>query len=253
MTDKPDHQRTGFQQDAVAGGLGRRIGCVRSLFQVARPLMVDGGGWDREHGYSRKHGEKRDEKKNGALGKGVANGARHERDDDVAGMVEGEISPHAPGQLFPGIEPQGQGRYGRPENVAGDCKEAIGYRHGPETRHDEYRRGSYCQHDERQNDEASLGVGFVDGRADRRLEREAEQAADCRHQADLRLAPMLLGDHEDVEVRPERPVDVGEQKIEGVEGDGTEAGFGRPNVRRGGVHDNFIHDPPSSTSLQGKT
>jgi hypothetical protein len=37
---------------------------------------------------------------------------------------------------------------------------------------------------------------------------------------------MLIRDQEDVEVRPKRPPDVGEQKIEGVEGGGTKAGFG---------------------------
>jgi hypothetical protein len=52
---------------------------------------------------------------------------------------------------------------------------------------------------------------------DRRLHREAEQTADGRHQADFRLAPMLLGDQEDVQVRAERPADIGEQEICGVE------------------------------------
>lgn len=54
--------------------------------------------------------------------------------------------------MFPGVEPEGQGRDRRPENVAGDCNEAVGYHHRPETRRGEYRRGSYRQNGERQND-----------------------------------------------------------------------------------------------------
>jgi hypothetical protein len=77
-------------------------------------------------------------------------------------------------------------------------------------------RGSYRQHDKRQDDQASLGAGLVDRGADRRLDREAKQTADGRHQADFRLAPVLLGDQEDVQVRPERPPDIGKQEIDGI-------------------------------------
>ena len=40
-----------------------------------------------------------------------------------------------------------------------------------------------------------------------------EQAADGRGVPDRGLAPVSLGDQEDVQVRPERPADIGEQKI----------------------------------------
>ena len=73
------------------------------------------------------------------------------------------------------------------------------------------------QHGERQDDRASLGAGLVDRGADRRLDGEPEQAADGRHQSDFGLAPMLLGDQEDIEIRPERTAHVGEQEIDGVE------------------------------------
>jgi len=60
-------------------------------------------------------------------------------------------------------------------------------------------------------------VGIVDRRSDRRLDQQAEQTADGRHQADLGLAPVLPGDLEDVQVGPERPTHIGEQEIDGVE------------------------------------
>ena len=60
-------------------------------------------------------------------------------------------------------------------------------------------------------------MGLVDRGADRRLDGESEQAADRRHQADLGLAPMLLGDQEHVEIGSEGAADVGEQEIDGVE------------------------------------
>ncbi len=71
----------------------------------------------------------------------------------------------------------------------------------------------------------SLGVGFVDRRADRRLDGEAEQTADGRHQADLGLAPVQLSDEEHVQIGPERAADIGEQEIDGVE-------RARPEARR---------------------
>ena len=203
--------------------------------------MIYGGGGDGEHGDSRENGEDRDHEKNGALGKGVADRARRQGDGDVAGMVEGGIAPQAPRQLFPGVETKGQGRDRWTENVAGDRDQAVGCHHRPETRRGEYRRGAYRQNGKRQNDEFSLGARCVDRGADWRLERKTEQAADCRHQADLRLAPMLIRDQEDVEVRPERPSDVGEQKIERVEGGGPKAGFGRPNVWRVEILREFTH------------
>jgi hypothetical protein len=53
--------------------------------------------------------------------------------------------------------------------------------------------------------------------ADRRLDGEPEQATDGRHHADLGLGPMLLGDQEHVEIRPQRAAHVGQQEVDGVE------------------------------------
>ena len=82
---------------------------------------------------------------------------------------------------------------------------------GQKRRHGEDDDGADRQHRKRQHDRASLGAGLVDRGADRRLHRKAEQAAEGRHQPDLGLAPMLLGDQEHVEVRPERAAHVGQQ------------------------------------------
>src|SRR6202521_5480528 len=58
---------------------------------------------------------------------------------------------------------------------------------------------------------------LVDRGADRRLDCEPEQATDRSHHSDLGLAPMLLGNEEDVEIRAQGTADVGEQEVDGVE------------------------------------
>ena len=118
---------------------------------------------------------------------------------------------------LPRVEAQGQGRDRRTEDVADNCHQAVGDHDRPEARPREDDDGADAQHGKRQDDRAALGAGLVDRGADRRLDREPEQAADRRHQADLGLAPMLLGDQEHVEIRPERAADVGEQEVDGVE------------------------------------
>ena len=62
-----DDQRARLEQDTVAGDPGRGPGRVWFLIEVSCPIVVDGGGWDREHRDAREHGEDRDEKKDGAL------------------------------------------------------------------------------------------------------------------------------------------------------------------------------------------
>ena len=72
------------------------------------------------------------------------------------------------------------------------------------------RDGRNRQNGKRQDDDSTLRVGFVDRRADRGLDREPEQAAERRHQANFGLAPMLLGDQEHIEIRPDRAPHVSE-------------------------------------------
>ena len=78
-------------------------------------------------------------------------------------------------------------------------------------------------------------MGFVDRRADWGLDREPEQAADRRHQADLGLAPMLLGDEEHIQVGADRAPHVGREEIDRVERRGEKAAVGRVGVRLDGV------------------
>src|SRR5271166_118657 len=54
-----DDQRAGLEQDAVAGGTGGSPSRVWFLIQVSRPIVVDGGGWDREHRKGCEHSEDR--------------------------------------------------------------------------------------------------------------------------------------------------------------------------------------------------
>ena len=187
------------------------------LAQVPRPVVVDGGGGDGEHRQTREHGEDRHEKEHGALRERIADRAGGHRDGDIARMVEGRVPPHAPGQLLSRVEAQGQRRDRRAEHVADHGHQAVGDRDRPERRHGEDDDGAERQHRKRQDDRAALGAGLVDRRADRRLDRKAEQAADGGHQADLGLAPMLLGDQEDVQIGAERAAHIGEQEIDGVE------------------------------------
>ena len=77
---------------------------------------------------------------------------------------------------------------------------------------------------DRQGDDhrATLAVRRVDGAPGRRLRDQAQQTAGGRHPADLGLAPMLLGDEEDVEVRPERAAHIREQEVQRIERPGAE-------------------------------
>jgi hypothetical protein len=77
--------------------------------------------------------------------------------------------------------------------------------------------GSDTQHRKCQDDRAALSAGFVDRRADGGLDSETEQATDRGHHSDFGLAPMLLGNQEHVEIRPQRAAHVGQQEVDGVE------------------------------------
>jgi hypothetical protein len=59
-----------------------------------------------------------------------------------------------------------------------------------------------------QDDRAALGACLVNRGADRRLDGKSEQAADRDDYSDFGLAPMLLGDQEHVEIRPQRAADL---------------------------------------------
>ena len=180
-------------------------------------------------------GEDRHEQEDGPLREGITHRTRQQRDGDIAGMVEGELRPHPARELLSRVEAQGQGRDGGAEDVSGDGHQAVGHCHGPEGRPGEYDDRRDRQNGERENDNSPFGVGLVDRRADWGLDREPEQAADRRHQADLGLAPMLLGDEEDIEVGADRAPHVGREEIHRVERRGAKAAVGRVGVWLDGV------------------
>ena len=68
-----------------------------------------------------------------------------------------------------------------------------------------------------------LARSLVDHGADRRLGGEPQQAAEGRYQSDIGLAPVQLGDEEDIEIRAKCTAHVGEQEVDGVEREGVEA------------------------------
>jgi hypothetical protein len=131
-------------------------------------------------------------------------------------MVKGRVPPHASGQLFPRVQAQGQARDRRTEDVADNCHQAVGDRHRPEARPREDDGSADAQHGKRQADRSALGARLVDRGADRRLDGKPEQTTDRGDQSDFGLAPMLLGDQEHVEIRPQRAADIGEQEVAGV-------------------------------------
>jgi hypothetical protein len=139
-------------------------------------------------------------------------------------MVEGRVPPHTPGKLLSNEQAQGQSRGRRTEHVTNNGHQSVCNRHWPKAWHDENDDGPERQHGKRKDDCAPLGVGLVDRRADWCLDRKAEKTANGCYQADLGLAPMLLGNQENVQVRPKRATHIGEQEVDGVERTRVETG-----------------------------
>ena len=113
-------------------------------------------GGNGKHRDRRKHGEDRHQQEDGALRERIADRARSQSDGDIAGMVEGRVPPHPPGQLFSRIEAQGQGRDRGTEHVADDRHQAVGDRHWPEARPGENDDRADRQHGKRQHDAPRL-------------------------------------------------------------------------------------------------
>ena len=95
-----DDQRARLKQNPVGGrGLGR----VRFAIQVARPIVVDGGGWYGEHGHASEYGEDGHQKKDSPQRERITDRTGRYGNGDIARMVKGRIPSHAPGQLLPRI------------------------------------------------------------------------------------------------------------------------------------------------------
>jgi hypothetical protein len=230
-----DDERPGFKQDPVTGNLGLALGRAWLGLQVSCPVIIDGLCGDRQHRDRRQQGEKRHQQENRALREGVTNRAGHQGDPDIAGMVEGRVPAHPPRQLLPRVEAQGQGRDRRTEDIAGDSHKAIGDQHRPEDRPGEDDQGGERQHGEREDEHSSLGAGFVDCSADRGLNGNPAEAADHGYEPNMGLAPLLLGDEEDIEIRPDRAADVGREEIQCIEGKGVKAVCAGTGVGRSGA------------------
>ncbi len=132
-------------------------------------------------------------------------------------MIPGRIAPHPPSQGLARVKPQGEGRHRGTKYVANRSHYRIGDHDRPEMRRCEDCHRTRRQHGERRDKQSALGPGLIDQAADRRLHRQTQQPANRSHQPDCFLAPMLLGDQKDVQIRPKRAAHIGEQKIERVE------------------------------------
>ena len=67
------------------------------------------------------------------------------------------------------------------------------------------------------DDEAALGMRRVDQRSDRRVQQDADHAADRQHGADGRLVPMRLRQQKDADMRSKPAAHVRQQEIQPIE------------------------------------
>jgi hypothetical protein len=209
-----NHERWRLEQDPVSG---RRAFGLAIGGEVSRPVMVDRLRRNGEHRRRRQGREDGNHQKDGALGKGVADRAGQESDDDVAAVVKGGVPTEPAGQLVFCDQAESEGRDRRSEGVAGDRQDAQRNRHWPESGSGEYDRRGRGHRRHRQEDDASLGAGDVDSGSNWGLKRDAEEAARGRHQPDIGLGPVLARDQEDVDERSEKVADIGGEEIDCVE------------------------------------
>ncbi len=223
-TAAEDQQWPALQQRAPCGCARGRVRAAIEAVRAARPRVVDGRAGDGERRDRRQRGEGGHQEEHRALGECPADAAGEDCDRDVAGVVERRVPSEPMRQHGARVEPERERRDGGTEHVAGERDQRIRGEHGPECRKSIDEDGTGAEHRERGDEQRTLGAGRVDRRADRRLSREAEQAADGRDQPDARLRPMLLRDEKDIQIRAERAPDIGEQDIERVERGRMEAG-----------------------------
>ena len=137
-------------------------------------------------------------------------------------MVEGGVAPHAAGQSALPVDAEGDRRDRRAENIADHRDCAVGEHYDPERRGQGDCRRADRQHEQGRDDECALSMGRVDRCSDRGVHGQTDPAAHHRNQSDTGLAPMLLGDEEDVEVRPQRAAHIGKQEVQRIERVGIE-------------------------------
>ena len=201
-----DHKRTRAEEDAIS----RRVAIVgAALSEIARPVVIDRAGRNHQHRRAGQRREHRNHQEVDALREQISHAARHERDRDIAAMVESRIAAEAARQHIFRHQAERQRRHRRNEGVSGERQNARCERHRPEGRHGENDEGGERHRGHGRDDDRALGAGHVDGGADRGLQRDAEQTAARRHQPDVGLGPVLASDEKDIDERSEKIPDVG--------------------------------------------
>jgi hypothetical protein len=132
-------------------------------------------------------------------------------------MIKGRIATHPSCQLLPRNQTERNGSDRRSEHVTGDRDQAVGSHDRPQVRQQRNNARTDRKHGERRDYDTAFCACRVDRRAHWRAQDQTEQAAGAGHKANSVLAPMLLRHQVDVEIRPERSVNVGKQEVERVE------------------------------------
>jgi hypothetical protein len=227
--DREHHQGPALEQHSVAGGLPFTLQLFLSLAvaEAARPVQVYGAVGDGQHGGSSEHRKDRHQQEHGALREEVANRARptaiatlpawskaalrpmrgasaaHPTTPKVMEATAGpNTSPATPIRLFAIITGQ---KKGRTKIVTAAAETPVSMA---------TTRPRFA------------GVASIKAPIGVRTSRPS-RPAHRGHQARVGLAPVLLRHQEHVEVRPDRPTHVGEQKVEGVERRWPEGGRSR--------------------------
>jgi len=159
----------------------------------------------------------RHQEKDGALREGIAHDTSRYRDSDIPGVIESRVTTHAAGQLLARVKAECQSSDGRPEDIADHGNQTIGDQNRPEAGQGEDRHRSQRECGESQNDYSALSAGFINRSANRRLRGEAEQAPHHGYKTGYRLAPMLLHNEKNIEIRPERAAHISQKEIDGIE------------------------------------
>ncbi len=132
-------------------------------------------------------------------------------------MVERRIAPQPPRQRVLRIQPQRHCRHRRAEHISDHPDRRIRRQHRPERGPGENRHRPGRQHRQRNNDQRPLGPRRIDKRPGGRLRHQRQQPAHRRHRPHAGLAPMHAGDQEHVQIRPQRPPHVRQQKIHRIQ------------------------------------
>jgi hypothetical protein len=179
--------------------------------------MVDRVSRDRQHRYPGKGGEDGDQPAQCARREPPAYEADGHRDEDVAEPVECQVAPEMCGILRAPHQGQRDRRDGRRDDRAEHRHDDIGGQHDRHGRHVPDGHRTQCQQRHRPDEQAAFGAGCVDQGTNRRVRRDADQAAHGHHEAQRGRVPMRLRHQEHADIRNEAATDIREQEIKPVE------------------------------------